>query len=86
MSIPGSVHRSVLLFSGVTASEFETDATWMYHLRQGDYSRWLREAIKDENLADEVARIEEQADISASQSRALIKAAIEKYYTFPPRS
>ena len=34
------------------------DETWLYHLRQGDYSRWLREAIRDEALADEVVEVE----------------------------
>src|SRR5258708_35884904 len=29
------------------------DATWLYHLRRAEYSRWFREAIKDEYLAKE---------------------------------
>ena len=28
------------------------DATWLYHLQQGDYVRWFRDKIKDEELAD----------------------------------
>ena len=31
------------------------DATWLHHLRRGDYARWFRTAIKDDELADEVA-------------------------------
>jgi hypothetical protein len=59
------------------------DDTWMYHLRRGDYSGWFREAIKDENLAIEVKMIEEMADISPKESRNLIKAKIQEYYTGP---
>jgi len=59
------------------------DATWLYHLRQGDYSRWFRESIKDEALATEAEAIESAAELSASESRAGIKAAIERRYTLP---
>jgi len=34
------------------------DETWQYHLRQGDFSRWFREAIKDENLASAAEQVE----------------------------
>jgi hypothetical protein len=34
------------------------DATWLHHLRRQDYSRWIREALKDESLANEVSKIE----------------------------
>ena len=34
------------------------DETWLYHLRLGDYSRWVRDAIKDDALADEIAPVE----------------------------
>ena len=59
------------------------DETWLYHLRRGDYSHWFQEAIKDEELASEAARIEQQPEISAQESRRLIKAAIEDRYTAP---
>jgi hypothetical protein len=45
----------------------------MFHLQQGDYSCWFREAIKDEGLADEAAQIEKRAYLSAAESRDLIR-------------
>jgi len=59
------------------------DATWLYHLRRGDYSQWFNNAIKNEALAAEARRVEERADVSAQESRALIKATIERHYTLP---
>jgi hypothetical protein len=59
------------------------DETWLHHLRIGDYSRWFREAIKDEGLALEAADVERRADLAPRQSRKLIKAAIERRYTMP---
>jgi hydroxymethylpyrimidine pyrophosphatase-like HAD family hydrolase len=57
------------------------DETWAYHLRRGDYSRWIRDAIKDEGLAAEVARIEQAA--SPVEARRLIADAISRCYTLP---
>jgi hypothetical protein len=31
---------------------------WLHHLRQGDYARWFRKAIKDEALAAEAKNIQ----------------------------
>jgi hypothetical protein len=59
------------------------DETWLHHLREQDYSRWFREAIKDEELAAETARVEEDSRMSPGESRALVKAAIEQRYTLP---
>ena len=59
------------------------DATWLHHLRQGDYSRWFQDKIKDEGLAEEARQIERQPDLSPAESRRLIKAAIEQEYTAP---
>ena len=58
------------------------DDTWMHHLRHGEYSQWMREAIKDNNLAQEVENIE-KTELSAEASRAAIKAKIEQRYTAP---
>jgi hypothetical protein len=58
------------------------DETWLYHLRQGDYSRWLREAIRDEALADEVVEVERSIP-DAAQSRTRIRALVEDRYTAP---
>nr|AQQ74498.1 hypothetical protein [uncultured bacterium] len=54
--------------------------TWLYHLRRGDYSRWMETSIKDETLANRVRAVE-QADLPAEESRARIREAIEERYT-----
>ncbi|MGE0119049.1 MAG: HAD-IIB family hydrolase [Dongiaceae bacterium] len=57
------------------------DETWLHHLRAGDYSRWLRESIKDAELADAVAATEARQDLPPAESRRRIREAIEKRYT-----
>jgi HAD superfamily hydrolase (TIGR01484 family) len=59
------------------------DETWSWHLRRGDYSRWFREAIKDEALAGEVEQIEELPGIPARDSRARLRERVEERYTGP---
>jgi HAD superfamily hydrolase (TIGR01484 family) len=59
------------------------DETWLYHLHRQDYSQWLRDAIKDEDLADEVTQVEMNQVLSAAESRIQIKDAIEQRYTLP---
>jgi hydroxymethylpyrimidine pyrophosphatase-like HAD family hydrolase len=73
--------QNLILF--LQLAEGVDDATWTHHLRQGDYSAWLRTAIKDEGLASEVAAVEASAELSAAESRRLVRAAIEKHYTLP---
>lgn len=58
------------------------DETWQYHRRCGDYSRWFRDEVKDEQLAGEAEAIE-RSGLTASDSRAAIRAAVEKRYTLP---
>jgi HAD superfamily hydrolase (TIGR01484 family) len=59
------------------------DRTWLHHLRAGDYSRWLRDKIKDGELAEGVARIEGDEALTPLESRRRIKEAIESRYTGP---
>ena len=60
--------QNLLLF--IQLAEGVDDDTWLHHLRQGDYARWFRDAIKDDALADEAARIEEQPSIERRQKAA----------------
>jgi hypothetical protein len=59
------------------------DATWLHHLRRQDYSRWIKEALKDESLANEVNKIETECRDPAANSRVLISTANERRYTAP---
>ena len=55
--------------------------TWLYHLRRGDYSRWIRESVKDEDLAALVQQIEQNNNLSPQDTRNRICDAIEARYT-----
>ena len=57
------------------------DATWLHHLRRGDYSRWFRDVIRDEDLAAEASRIERDTDLDTHATRVAIHAAVEQRYT-----
>ena len=59
------------------------DETWGYHLANGDYATWLRTEIKDPSLADEVDAIARETSLSPADSRAALRAAVEKRYTLP---
>lgn len=91
----GDVHEKAFVFRGpdgrlslraqnlaifLQMAEGVDAATWDHHLRKGDYSRWFREAIKDEELAEEAESIERDG---AGESRDEIRAAIERRYTLP---
>ncbi len=59
------------------------DETWLYHLRQGDYSRWMNTAIKDPSLAEIVHMVEALPDLPAHESRQRVATAIQERYTMP---
>jgi HAD superfamily hydrolase (TIGR01484 family) len=73
--------QNLLLF--LQLADGVDDETWQFHLKQGDYSTWFRERIKDSVLADEAAAVEDQSGLTPQESRAKIKAAVERYYTLP---
>lgn len=59
------------------------DDTWEFHLRRGDYARWFREEVKDEELAARADRLAGQRRLSPSTSRRRLREAIEARYTAP---
>jgi HAD superfamily hydrolase (TIGR01484 family) len=61
------------------------DRTWLHHLHAGEYSSWLRDAVKDHELAAEVRAIEADSSLSAQEGRRRLKAAIDRRYTAPAR-
>jgi HAD superfamily hydrolase (TIGR01484 family) len=59
------------------------DETWLYHFRRGEYSKWFREAIQNDDLAEAAAEVEKQQDLSAEEGRQRIREEIEERYTLP---
>lgn len=70
--------QNLLIF--VQMAEGVDEDTWLFHLKRHDYSRWLRDTIRDDELAAVIAGIEEQHDISAEESLRAFKFAIEGRY------
>jgi HAD superfamily hydrolase (TIGR01484 family) len=62
------------------------DDTWLYHLQRHEVSRWLREAIKDDDLANKVAAVENHGARDAEASRKEVRKLIEAVYTLPASS
>jgi hypothetical protein len=67
----------------VQIAEGIDDETWLFHLHKGDYSRWMRDSIKDGDLAGEVALIESDRSMNPAESRTRIHGAISRRYTAP---
>jgi hypothetical protein len=59
------------------------DETWVFHQRKGHYSRWIREVIKDDDLAAQVAAVEEDREVSPRAARRRVRDAIEQRYAAP---
>jgi HAD superfamily hydrolase (TIGR01484 family) len=57
------------------------EETWLFHLRRHDYSRWMRDVIRNRSLAAAIEEIERRPDLSPAQTRALVRAAVEARYT-----
>lgn len=65
----------------VQIAEGVDDETWRHHLEQSDYSKWIADAIKDPELAAEVAEVERESELSPAESRRRIFEAIGRRYT-----
>ena len=78
--------RAENLSNFVKLAEGVDSATWEYHRKQGDFSKWFRECIKDENLAAVAEQIERIKSMEPDDSRARIRDAIARDYTVDPTS
>ena len=59
------------------------EETWLFHLRNHDYSHWFRKQIKDEELADLAAALEDNRALTADESRSKLHRIITERYTLP---
>jgi HAD superfamily hydrolase (TIGR01484 family) len=71
--------RAANLARFVELADGVDEATWAHHLGQRDYSTWLREQIKDPELAAEVAALE-QAGLAAADSRRQVLERVRQKY------
>jgi hypothetical protein len=75
--------RAQNLLSFVQLSDGVDDATWLHHLRAGEYSGWVRNILKDETLADRLAQVERDGSLNPHDSRAQVRGAIDERYAPP---
>jgi len=71
--------RAANLARFVELADGVDEATWAHHLQQRDYSRWLRDQIKDPELAGEVAAVEESGLPAAESRRKVLERVRQKY-------
>ena len=72
-----NLNTFVQLADGVDAE------TWLFHLKRHDYSTWLRQALKDSELAAQVESIEGDENLPEGESRKRVKDAILQRYSAP---
>ncbi len=75
--------RAQNLMMFLQVGEGVDEDTYRHHMKQSDYSTWMRTAIKDADLADEVANIEANEGLPLDEARKLIRTAVEQRYTAP---
>jgi hypothetical protein len=71
--------RAANLTRFVELAEGVDEATWAHHLGRGDYSAWMREMIKDPELATEIATLERAAAAPAESRRRVLDAIRARY-------
>ena len=71
--------RAANLLRFCELAEGVDEATWAHHLRHGDYSAWIRDMIKDPDLAEEIGGIEREA-LSPAESRSRVLEALRRRY------
>ena len=71
--------RAANLVRFVELAEGVDETTWGHHLRSGDYAKWLREQIKDAELAAEIDAIARASLPPAEARRRVMERVRQKY-------
>ncbi|ORE93951.1 HAD-superfamily hydrolase, subfamily IIB [Aurantimonas sp. 22II-16-19i] len=71
------------LYRFIEIADEVDDPTFEHHLRAGDYAAWFRHVIRDEDLADEAARIARDTSLPPQESRRQIRKAVWRRYAAP---
>jgi 3-deoxy-D-manno-octulosonate 8-phosphate phosphatase KdsC-like HAD superfamily phosphatase len=71
--------RAANLTRFVELAEGVDEPTWAHHLERGEYSAWVREMIKDPELATQVAALETAGDAPAESRRRVLEAIRTRY-------
>jgi hydroxymethylpyrimidine pyrophosphatase-like HAD family hydrolase len=75
--------RAYNLITFLELADGVDDATFLHHLRGHEYSRWFRDAIKDDELARDAEDIEARLARDPAGAREQFRKAIEQRYTLP---
>ncbi|MFY0529967.1 HAD hydrolase family protein [Archangium gephyra] len=59
------------------------ERAWLFHLWHGDFSRWIRHVLRDDELARQVSAIEQRYELPAADSRRQVLGAITHRYALP---
>ncbi|MGH7278470.1 MAG: HAD hydrolase family protein, partial [Candidatus Rokuibacteriota bacterium] len=73
--------RAANLLRFCELAEGVDDATWAHHLAEGAYSTWIRDKIKDPELAEAIAEVETARGVTARDSRRRVVELIGRRYT-----
>jgi len=57
------------------------EETWLFHLRRGDYSRWIGQTLDDAELAEDLAEVERDESLDAAASRDRVRDLVTAKYT-----
>ena len=71
--------RAANLTRFVELADGVDETTWAHHLARGDYSAWVRDMIKDPDLATQVAALETAGDRPVESRRRVLEAIRARY-------
>jgi hydroxymethylpyrimidine pyrophosphatase-like HAD family hydrolase/GTPase SAR1 family protein len=71
--------RAANLMRFVELADGVDEATWAHHLGRGEYSAWVRDMIKDPELATQVAALEAAGGAPSASRRRVLEAIRARY-------